>query len=220
MLFPIPGRVVSGLADNRMSADDFKSLISQVRQCTLCAEYLPLGPRPVFQLHETARILIVSQAPGRRVHETGLPFNDPSGDRLREWLNMPREIFYDPHRIAILPMGLCFPGTGKSGDLPPRPECAPAWRSALLSHLRNIELTLLVGQYAQAYYFARQGKKPAATLTENVRSWREFWPDIVLLPHPSPRNNLWLRRNPWFEEEVIPALRERVAMILNQAADS
>lgn len=203
-----------------MSVNDLESLISQVRRCTLCAEHLPLGPRPVFQLHETARILIASQAPGRRVHETGLPFNDPSGDRLREWLNMTRTTFYDPHRIAILPMGLCFPGTGKSSDLPPRPECAPAWRSALLSHLKNTRLTLLVGQYAQAYYFTRQGRKPVATLTENVRSWQKFWPDIVPLPHPSPRNNLWLRRNPWFEEEIIPALQERVAMILNQTTGS
>lgn len=207
-------------ANDRMNVNDLESLISQVRRCTLCAEHLPLGPKPVFQLHETARILIVSQAPGRRVHETGLPFSDPSGDRLREWLNVTHTTFYDSHQIAILPMGLCFPGTRKSGDLPPRPECAPAWRSALLSHLKNIRLTLLVGRYAQAYCFNQQGKKPAATLTENVRSWRKSWPDIMPLPHPSPRNNLWMRRNPWFEEEVIPVLQERVAMILNQTADA
>lgn len=193
---------------------DFDLLISQVRRCTLCAEHLPLGPRPVFQLHESARILITSQAPGRRVHETGLPFNDPSGDRLRKWLNITRETFYDSNKIAILPMGLCFPGTGKSGDLPPRPECAPTWRSALLSYLNNIQLTLLVGQYAQAYHFTRDGRK-SMSLTENVRSWQEFWPDIVPLPHPSPRNNRWLRRNPWFEEEVIPIIRERVVTILD-----
>lgn len=211
---------MNDFVDNRINVSDLESLISQVRRCTLCVEHLPLGPRPVFQLHETARILIASQAPGRRVHETGLPFNDPSGDRLREWLNVTRTTFYDPSKIAILPMGLCFPGTGKSGDLPPRPECAPAWRSALLSHLKNIRLTLLIGQYAQVYYFTRQGRKPVITLTENVRSWRKFWPDIMPLPHPSPRNNLWLRRNPWFEEEIIPALQERVSLILNQIDDS
>ncbi|SFU42152.1 Uracil-DNA glycosylase [Nitrosomonas eutropha] len=198
--------------------DDFISLIHQVRRCTLCAEHLPLGPKPVFQLHESARILIASQAPGRRVHETGVPFDDPSGNRLREWLGVSREKFYDSRQIAILPMGLCFPGTGKSGDFPPRPECAPAWRSELLSYLKSIRLTLLVGQYAQAYSFAKEkeesGRKPGASLTENIRAWREFWPDVVPLPHPSPRNNLWLKRNPWFMEEVIPALRERVAVIL------
>lgn len=193
---------------------DFAALIQQVHQCALCAGHLPLGPRPVFQLHESARILIASQAPGRRVHETGVPFDDPSGNRLREWLNMSREVFYDPHRIAILPMGLCFPGTGKSGDLPPRPECAPAWRSTLLSHLKKIRLTLLVGRYAQAYYFTEERRKSGASLTENIRAWREVWPAVVLLPHPSPRNNLWLKRNPWFMEEVIPALQKRVAMIL------
>lgn len=199
---------------NQTDMDSFAALIHQVRHCTLCAGQLPLGPRPVFQLHESARILIASQAPGRRVHETGIPFDDPSGNRLREWLNLSHEVFYDPHQIAILPMGLCFPGTGKSGDLPPRPECASAWRSALLAHLKNIRLTLLIGQYAQIYYFTRQYGKSVTTLTENVRSWQKFWPDIVPLPHPSPRNNLWLKRNPWFMEEVIPLLRERITVML------
>ncbi len=194
---------------------DLLSLIDEVRRCTLCADHLPLGPRPVFQLHEAARILIAGQAPGRRVHETGIPFNDPSGDRLRGWLGMARETFYDPRQVAILPMGLCFPGTGRSGDLPPRPECAPAWRSALLAHLKNLKLTLVVGQYAVAYHLAGNSKR-SAPLTTTVQAWRETWPDIVPLPHPSPRNNLWLRRNPWFEEELVPALRERVSVVLSQ----
>ncbi|SDY01307.1 uracil-DNA glycosylase family protein [Nitrosomonas sp. Nm58] len=190
----------------------FTSLINDVRACTLCAEHLPLGPRPVFQVHESARILIAGQAPGKRVHETGIPFNDPSGDRLRAWLGISRETFYDPRQVAILPMGFCFPGTGQSGDLPPRPECALAWRAALLSYLKNLQFTLVLGQYAQAYHLPNE----RASLTETVRAWRKNWPDIVPLPHPSPRNNLWLKRNPWFEEELIPALRARVSEVLER----
>jgi uracil-DNA glycosylase len=190
----------------------FTSLINDVHACTLCAEHLPLGPRPVFQVHESARILIAGQAPGKRVHETGIPFNDPSGDRLRAWLGISLETFYDPRQVAILPMGFCFPGTGQSGDLPPRPECALAWRAALLSYLKNLQFTLVLGQYAQAYHLPNE----RASLTETVRAWRKSWPDIVPLPHPSPRNNLWLKRNPWFEEELIPALRARVSEVLER----
>lgn len=186
------------------------SLINEVRACSLCKEHLPHGPRPVFQIHESARILLAGQAPGKRVHETGIPFNDPSGDRLRTWLGISREIFYDAKQVAILPMGFCFPGTGKSGDLPPHPECALRWRAALLSHLKNLKLMLVLGQYAQAYHLPNAG----ASLTENVRAWRKNWPYIVPLPHPSPRNNLWLKRNPWFEQELIPILRARVLEIL------
>lgn len=192
----------------------FLSLINDVRTCTLCAEHLPLGPRPVFQLHESARILVAGQAPGKRVHETGIPFNDPNGDRLRMWLGISRETFYDARQIAILPMAFCYPGTGKSGDLPPRPECAAAWRAALLARLQNIKLTLLLGQYAQAYHLPKEGKGEGASLTETVRAWRKYWPRIVPLPHPSPRNNLWLKRNPWFEQELIPVLRAHVSEIL------
>lgn len=188
------------------------SLINDVRDCTLCAECLPLGPRPVIQLHKTARILIAAQAPGKRVHETGVPFNDPSGDRLRTWLGISREIFYDARQVAILPMGFCFPGTGKSGDLPPRGECAVAWRAALLSHLKELKLTLVLGQYAQAYHLPNEG----VSLTETVRAWRKNWPHMVPLPHPSPRNNLWLKRNPWFEQQLIPVLRVRVSQILER----
>ncbi|MDH4148958.1 MAG: uracil-DNA glycosylase family protein [Betaproteobacteria bacterium] len=164
----------------------FDALLGKVRGCTICAADLPLGPRPVLQLHPAARVLIAGQAPGRKVHESGMPFADPSGDRLREWLGLSPEVFYDPRRVAILPMGFCYPGTGKSGDLPPRPECASAWRMPLLQRLKKLQLTLVIGQYAQAYH----------------------------LPHPSPRNNLWLRRNPWFERELLPQLRARVAAAL------
>lgn len=193
-----------------MSPESFDDLLARVRQCTICAAELPLGPRPVVQASENSRILVVGQAPGRRVHETGLPFNDPSGDRLREWMGISRDTFYDEQLLAILPMGFCYPGTGKSGDLPPRPECAPAWRELLLSRLRNIRFTLVIGQYAHAYHIPG----PKRPVTEVVRHWRESWPNLAPLPHPSPRNNLWLRRNPWFEGEVVPAIRARVADVL------
>jgi len=185
-------------------------LLTEVRACVRCAGHLPLGPRPIVQVHPSARILIAGQAPGRKVHETGVPFNDPSGDRLREWLGITREVFYDAKQVAILPMGFCFPGTGKSGDLPPRPECSPAWRAALLTHLKTLKLTLVIGQYAQAYHLPNGG----ASVTETVRAWRSNWPHTVPLPHPSPRNNMWLKRNSWFEEELIPALRGRVSEVL------
>lgn len=186
-------------------------LLAEVRACRICADSLPLGPRPVVQADSSARILIVGQAPGLKVHETGIPFNDPSGDRLRDWLGMSRDVFYDPEKVAILPMGFCYPGRGKSGDNPPRPECAPAWRQKLLDLLPIIELTLLVGRYAQEWHL---GKGP--NLTDRVRRWQEVWPRQVPMPHPSPRNNLWLRRNPWFEQELLPPLRERVAWIIAQ----
>lgn len=186
-------------------------LLEEVRACRLCAEHLPLGPRPVVQADVSARLLIVGQAPGLKVHQTGIPFNDPSGDRLRDWLGMSRDEFYDPARVAILPMGFCYPGRGRSGDNPPRPECAPAWRQKLLDRLPNIELTLLVGRYAQDWHL---GKGPS--LTERVRQWRDSGPAQIPLPHPSPRNNLWLRRNPWFEEELLPELKARISQIRNE----
>jgi uracil-DNA glycosylase len=183
------------------------SLLKDVRTCTLCASHLPLGPRPILQIHADARILIAGQAPGSKVHESGIPFQDASGDRLREWMGVDERIFYDPRQIAILPMGFCYPGTGSSGDLPPRPECAPAWRMKLMVLLRNVKLTLVIGQYAQAWHLGEQ-QKP--TLTDTVEAWREYWPSSLPLPHPSPRNNIWLKRNPWFEHEVLPPLRRRV----------
>lgn len=188
------------------------SLLVNVRSCTLCAEHLPLGPRPVVQIHPAARILVVGQAPGRKVHETGIPFNDASGDRLRVWLGMSREVFYDAKQVALLPMGFCFPGTGKSGDLPPRPECAPAWRSGLMAHLKNIKLTLVIGQYAQNYHLPGA----AVSVTQAVQAWQSSWPQTVPLPHPSPRNNMWLKRNPWFEVTLVPALQARVTQVLVQ----
>lgn len=188
----------------------FKALLADVRRCDLCARHLPHGVRPVLQISPAARLLIVGQAPGRKVHESGLPFDDASGDRLREWMGVTRETFYDPKQVAIVPMGFCFPGTGKSGDLPPRPECAPAWREQLLAHLQRVELTLLVGQYAQVYHL--QGKR--SSLTETVSAWRSLGPKVIPLPHPSPRNNIWLSRNPWFEKELLPKLEQRVAEVL------
>ena len=187
------------------------SLLSEIRACTICTAHLPLGPRPVVQLSAKARVLIAGQAPGRKVHESGVPFDDASGNRLREWLGVTREVFYDPKQFALVPMGFCFPGTGRSGDLPPRPECARAWREQLLGHLRQVELTLVLGQYAQTYHFG----KSRSSLTDLVKSWRSHWPQMVPLPHPSPRNNLWLRRNPWFEAELLPPLRERVSELLD-----
>ncbi len=191
----------------------FTSLLAEVRACTICAAHLPHGVRPVLQIHPQARVLIAGQAPGRKVHESGVPFDDASGDRLREWMGVTRDVFYDSKQVAILPMGFCFPGTGKSGDLSPRPECAPAWREQLLNHLRHVRLTLVVGQYAQAYHLRGASK---SSLTETVQSWRRYWPGAVPLPHPSPRNNIWLRRNPWFATELLPALRQRVSKVLHQ----
>ncbi|MBR9857946.1 MAG: uracil-DNA glycosylase family protein [Gammaproteobacteria bacterium] len=189
---------------------ELERLLPQVRACRLCEAQLPLGPRPVVQMAPAAHIMIIGQAPGTRVHETGIPWNDPSGDTLRRWLQLSREQFYDPNLIAIMPMGFCYPGRGKSGDLPPRPECAPAWHEQLLAALPHIQLTLLIGQYAQRYYLGNRYK----TLTETVRHWRNFAPERLPLPHPSPRNRRWLSQNPWFEQEELPALRQRVHQVL------
>ena len=187
-----------------------EALLTEVRACTLCAAHLPLGPRPVLQLHASARILIAGQAPGRKVHESGIPFDDASGERLRAWLGLPREVFYDAKQVAILPMGFCYPGSGKSGDLPPRPECAPAWREALLARLTKLRLTLVIGAYAQAYHLP----DAQTSLTQAVENWRATWPLVVPMPHPSPRNIAWLKRHPWFEAELLPQLRTRVAQVL------
>ena len=185
--------------------------VFEICACTLCVEYLPPGPRPVFQISRTARILIAGQAPGSRVHASGTPFDDASGDRLRDWLGMDRETFYDASRVAILPMGFCFPGTGKSGDLPPRPECAAAWRGKILQELSAVKLTLVIGQYAMEWHLGAHAK---ATLTETVQAWRDFSPTLWPLPHPSPRNNIWLIKNPWFARGVLPELRRQVKSAL------
>ncbi len=185
-----------------------ESLLTEVRAC---AQHLPLGPRPVVRAGAGARILIVGQAPGTRVHETGIPWNDASGDRLRQWLGVDDTTFCDASQFAIIPMGLCYPGRGKGGDNPPRPECAPLWMDRLLAQLPSIALTLLVGQYAQRHFLGAR-RKP--TLTETVRAWQDYAPGFIPLPHPSPRNQPWFKQHPWFEAEVLPMLRERVGRIL------
>ncbi len=194
-----------------MTPDHLDSLLSEIRACTICAEHLPLGVNPVVRASTTARILIVGQAPGRKVHETSIPFNDPSGDRLRDWMGIDRDIFYDESKINIIPMGFCFPGTGKSGDLPPRTECAATWRWRLMAQMSKVELTLIIGQYAIDWHLKEARKK---SLTDTVKKWREYWPDKIVLPHPSPRNNIWLKRNDWFDEEVLPPLKRRVLELL------
>lgn len=188
----------------------FERLMQDIRDCDVCRAHLPLGPRPTVQANPEARLLIIGQAPGRRVHESGIPWDDPSGRRLREWLGMDEATFYDGSKVALVPMGFCYPGTGKSGDLPPRPECALRWHESLLGALPRVELTLLLSQYAIREYLGSGRKK---TLTETVRAWQEYAPQYIPLPHPSPRNNRWLRKNPWFEEDVLPYLRQRVAAL-------
>ena len=195
----------------RTTKAQFDDIVGKARACRLCAANLPLGPRPVFQLDAKARVLIAGQAPGRRVHETGIPFNDPSGERLRAWMGVDETIFYNPKKIAILPMGFCYPGTGKSGDLPPRPECAAEWRAPLLKLLSSAELTLVIGEYALDWHLRDTQK---GSLTETVQNWKQYWPKMLPLPHPSPRNNIWLKKNPWFEAEIVPRLRRRIKSIL------
>jgi len=192
--------------------ETLEELLARVRACRACADELPLGPRPVLRAKESARLLIVGQAPGIKVHETGIPWNDPSGDRLRAWMNVDRETFYDESRIAIIPAGLCSPGrSARGGDLPPRKECAELWLEPLLAHLPNVSFTVLCGQYAHKLYL---GQRIKPSLTETVRAWREYFPEYLPLPHPSFRNLLWMKKNPWFESQVVPALRKRVHELL------
>lgn len=191
---------------------ELEKLLGEIRACRVCEAVLPLGPRPTLRAQETARVVIVGQAPGTKVHETGIPWNDRSGDRLRDWLALDRERFYDESRIAIVPMGFCYPGRDRNGgDSPPRPECAPLWHARLRALLPQADLTLLVGSYAQAWYLGAR-RKP--TMTETVAHWRDYLPDFFPTPHPSWRNTAWLRRNPWFEAEALPVLRERVRRLI------
>ena len=186
-------------------------LAHAVRGCRLCAAHLPLGPHPVIRLDEQARVLITGQAPGTRVHATGIPWNDPSGDRLREWLGVDRDAFYDYQRFGLVPMGFCYPGRGKGGDLPPRPECAPLWHPRLRALMPTVKLTLLIGRYAQLHYLDT-GKE---SLEQTVRRWQDFSSrGFFPLPHPSPRNTRWLRDRPWFESDILPALRAAVNQAL------
>ncbi len=189
-----------------------QNLLNEIRACTICKD-LPLGPRPIIRAQPSAHLLIIGQSPGTKVHESGVPWNDPSGDRLRDWLAMDKETFYDDARIAIMPMGLCYPGkVEKGGDKPPRPECAPAWHDKVLEKLPNIELTLLVGSYAQNYYLSGKKKK---TMTETVKNWSDYLDQGYLpLPHPSWRVTNLIKKNPWFEAELVPALRKKVSKIL------
>lgn len=194
------------------SVPSIEPLLEEIRACRLCQQHLPLPPRPIVRARAGARLLIVGQAPGTRVHGSGVPWNDPSGDRLRAWLGLDRDVFYDDRLIAIMPIGFCYPGVAKDGgDAPPRPECAPTWHPRLRAALPHIELTLLIGTYAQAYYL---GDRRRRTLTDTVKAWRQYLPDFIITPHPSWRNNGWLKRNPWFEGEVVPALRTRVRRLI------
>ncbi len=183
------------------------TVLAQARACQICSP--SIEPRPIVQAGPKARILVIGQAPGRKVHDSGVPWDDVSGRRLRQWLELDEAAFYDPQQLALVPMGFCFPGTGRSGDLPPRPECAPQWHGPLLAALPHIRLTLLLGQYAQQHYLEREG-----TVTEHVAQWKkDLRRDRLALPHPSPRSR-WTRQNPWFEQQVLPVLRRRVAKAL------
>lgn len=188
-----------------------EKLLTDISSCAICAEHLELGPRPVMAAHTESKIVIIGQAPGIRVHKSGVPWDDPSGRNLRNWMGISEDDFYNPKIVAMLPMGFCYPGKGKSGDLPPRPECAPQWHDQVLSKMKNIQLTILIGQYAQARYLGNLRKK---TLTETVKSYQEYPSNIFVLPHPSPRNNIWKAKNPWFEKEVIVTLKETVRTLL------
>ncbi|RUO33247.1 uracil-DNA glycosylase family protein [Aliidiomarina soli] len=190
--------------------DSLDELLHAIRRCELCRAHLPLGPRPVIQATREAPILLVGQAPGRKVHASGKPFDDASGERLRSWLGVDREQFYNARLFSIAPMGFCYPGTGSQGDLPPRPECAATWRQPLMAELTNRKMTLLIGQYAINWHLPGSYK----TVTAAVADYQRLWPEVLALPHPSPRNNRWLKRNPWFESEIVPQLRARVKHLL------
>ena len=194
-----------------MNSNQIEQLLIAVHACKICEPDLKDGVRPVLQVDSQAKILIAGQAPGSKVHATGIPFDDPSGDRLREWMGVSKKTFYDATQIAILPMAFCYPGKGKSGDLPPRPICAETWRAKCLEAMPNIQLIIIIGQYAQAWHLEKLEKN----LTETVRNWQAYGEGVLPLPHPSPRNNIWLKKNPWFVEDVIPSLQSRVAKALS-----
>ncbi len=181
--------------------------LNEIRACQVCTKFLPLGPRPIVAAHPNSKIVIIGQAPGTKVHETGVPWDDPSGKQLRKWLGVTDKVFYDEMKMALVPMGFCYPGKGKSGDSPPRPECAPLWHEKLLQQMPDLELIILIGQYAQNHYL---GSKMKRNLTETVRNYKDYLPTYFVLPHPSPRNRFWLSKNPWFEKKVLPELRNIV----------
>ncbi len=195
-----------------MGRTSLNELLVEVRSCEVCAEHLDAGPRPVVQVGSKAGVVIIGQAPGRRVHESGVPWDDPSGKTLRQWLGVTDEEFYDASKMALIPMGFCYPGSAKSGDKAPRPECAPLWHDRLLAHLPKNRLEIIIGTYAQKRYIA--DRQP--TLTETVANWASYLPDRVVMPHPSPRNRHWLTKNPWFEADALPAVRQRVSEVLGR----
>lgn len=187
------------------------ALLHEIRQCNICTKHLPLGPRPVVTAHPESKIVIIGQAPGTKVHNSGTPWHDASGRQLRKWLNVSDEDFYDTKKFAIVPMGFCYPGKGKSGDLPPRLECAPQWHEEIISKMPKVELVILIGMYAQKYYLKDQAKK---TLTETVANYKDYLPTYFTLPHPSPRNRFWFTKNPWFDVEVLPELKQSVKALI------
>ncbi len=190
-----------------------RTLLREIEKCNVCAKHLALGPRPVVTAHIKSKIIVIGQAPGTKVHKTGVPWDDASGKQLRKWMGINDAVFYNPEKVAIVPMGFCYPGKGNSGDLPPRPECAPLWHKKLLTLMPETKLTLLIGQYAQRYYLQNKRLK---NLTETVKAHQLFLPDYFVLPHPSPRNRFWLHKNPWFEKEIIPDLQKKIQEILEE----
>lgn len=188
-----------------------RTLLHHIKDCTICEAHLPLGARPVVTAHKASKIVIIGQAPGIKVHRSGIPWDDASGKQLRKWLDVTNETFYDTKNFAIIPMGFCYPGKGKSGDLPPRSECAPQWHKKLLEQMPNVQLVLLIGLYAQKYYLKKEAKR---TLTETVANFNAYLPNYLPLPHPSPRNRFWFSKNPWFETDVLPILKQKVAEII------
>jgi uracil-DNA glycosylase len=184
-----------------------KKLLSEIRDCTVCKKFLPNEPRPIVQASSQSKILIIGQAPGQKVQDSGIPWDDKSGDELRRWLDVTKEQFYDASLFALMPMGFCYPGKGTSGDLPPRPECAPLWHGKVLAQMKNVKLTILIGQYAQRFYL---GKDFNPSITENIKNFKKFLPTYLPLVHPSPRNRIWQKKNPWFEKKIVSALRNAV----------
>lgn len=189
----------------------FNKLLQQIRACTVCESFLPLGANPIIQAHPKSKIIIIGQAPGIKAHQSNIPWNDPSGDQLRKWLNVTKEQFYNPKFFALVPIGFFYPGKGKSGDLPPRKECAPLWHERLLNEMKDVQLILLVGQYAQKYYLKENSYQ---NITENVLHFYQYLPDYFPLPHPSPRNFIWIKKNEWFIEKVLPELKNKIKVIL------
>ncbi|MBQ4804024.1 uracil-DNA glycosylase family protein [Aquimarina sp. MMG015] len=189
------------------------TLLSSISKCDVCAQKLELGPRPIISANTRSKIVIIGQAPGSVVHKSGIPWDDKSGQNLRAWMGIDNDTFYNSEITALIPMGFCYPGKGKSGDLPPTKECAPLWHQKLLSNMKDVELILLIGTYAQQYYL---GNKLKRTLTESVKNYKEYLPNYFVLPHPSPRNNIWQAKNEWFKKEVIPELQNSIKSIITK----